>query len=672
MASTTYKCGVYDFTITYTYTDTKFTITGIKTKCKQSGWAAWELMPSLYFYILKGSSPTKKSWQTEYSGKKSKDHIAKYNGTYKNYHGNSPSAYLSNTAGKTVTWSAKAINGLSLPLSGSKVTITMGSFIINTTNTLSNVAYGYKTITLNLYKAPSNFKPTVYSKTDTTITVKATWTNGSQTSNAIFKLGETSKTITKSGSTATFTGLKGNTTYKITAYVADNKGSYGSTTLSATTSLSPVNSISIIDTTINSITVKASSSNTNANSLGYQYRYKLKSSSSYSGWSSTIAHGTSYTIKNLSPNNLYSIQARVASSLETNDTPYTIESWTVPQAALELKLLKGSEHNTIVATASSISSDSQIKYIFRLDSNAYNTSDYNKNLPNPREFTNLKGHSTHTISVKSKNMVSGLESAEVSKSIQTWYDPIYSLSTTLVNRWYWLLDIKAAFNYQGGPENIKSYQFSILADQNDYPYNIDMVLNKSKWNTTDNTYTISLKSFEIAANSISKIILSDNCTDEEKRSWENANIQILKKSGYSITLKASNGVPTINIPIYFKSNITEKSNVNSHKRGSEIPSASSNLEYNRDYNCTVKLIDNHDRSYTASVIYKTLDARIFYLINRTNNIYKDIGLSESVLIRPDNETIDIVTPNMINIIQPDGNIINMNQIINGDPREEYK
>lgn len=463
----TYNGGKYTFTVSYSYTNTNFYITGIKTKCKESGWATWSQMPSLYFYILKGDDPVKKTWQTQYSGTKAKNHITNHGGVYQNYHGNSPSKYLSNIKGNTVTWNESAFSKLNFKLSGSKVTITMGSFIINTTNTLSSVAYGHKTITLSLYTKPSSFNPSIYNRTYNSITVKATWTNGSQSSKAVFKLESTSKTISTSGKTATFNNLKGNTTYTITAHLSDNTGSYHGKTLTTTTKVSPVTGIYIKLQNTTTIKVKATSSNTYANDLGYQYRYKLKSDpdSSYTEWSERIDHMDSYRISNLSPNNLYSVQARAQTSKGTNTTIYTIEVWTMPEVELNLRLLEGSEHNTIVATAYSIGSDSQIKYIFRLDSNDYNKDDYNKEIPNPTFFTNLKGHSTHYVSVKSKNMISNLESFETTNIITTWYDPIYSLSCNLVNKWFWLLSIKAVFNYQGGVENIKKYEFGIFKDQ---------------------------------------------------------------------------------------------------------------------------------------------------------------------------------------------------------------
>lgn len=581
--SITYNGGKYTFTVHYSYTNTEFSITKIKTKCKESGWANWDLMPSLYFYILKGDDPVKKSWQTQYSGAKAKNHIDNHGGKRKNYHGNTPSKYLSNRKGGEKTWKDSDISSLNFKLSGSKVTITMGSFIINTTNTLSSVAYGYKTITLSLYKAPSNFTPSIYSKTYNSITVKATWTNGSQSSKAIFKLGSTSKTIYTSGKTITFKNLKGNTTYTINAHLADNKSSYYGKTLTTTTKVSPVTAINIQSQGTTFITVGATSSNTYANNLGYQYRYKLKSDpdSSYTEWSERIDHLERYKMRNLSPNNLYSIQARAQSSVGTNDTIYTIEVWTVPEVQLQLRLLEGSEHNTIVATANSVGSDSQIKYIFRLDSNEYNITDYDKEIPNPNFFTNLKGHSNHIISVKSKNMISNLESSEVSKTITTWYDPIYSLSCNLVNKWFWFLSIKAVFNYQGGPENIKKYEFGIFKDQTD--------------NVLTNTGTTNL-----------------------------------------------------------------------YSKGSVTPGKTENLNYNTNYNCTVRLTDNHNRTYTASAIFKTLDERPLYLNGK---------LSEVKIIKPSGK-MEYITPNLLNTIQllGDGSesSINMNRIINNDNRTEYK
>lgn len=583
--SFSYETGKYTFTINYSYTDTSFKITKVKTKCKQGGWAAWDLMPSLYLYILKGSSPVPYSYQTQYSGDKAKNHIHNHNGHYKNYHGNTPSAYLSNHAGGVVTWSNSSSN-LSISLSGTSVKITIGSFIINTTNTISNVAYGYKTITLSLYSKPKdNFKPTIYNKTDTSITVKATWTNGSEKSKAVFKLGSVTKTITSSGNTVTFKNLKGNTKYNITAYLTDSKGTYYKQTITTTTKLSPVTSIKIVHKDAKAIDVQASSSNnTSINNFGYQYRYKLKSDTSFSKWSDILPSGYAYAITNLNQNNLYVIEARAAriitSTIGYNSKYYSIEAWTDPEVDLQLKLLEGSEHNTIVATASSISSNLYIKYIFKIDGNEFDINDYNKDIPNPMIFTNLKGNTTYTITVRSKNIVSQQE-VEISKTITTWYDPIYSLSCSLVNKWYWFLSIKALFNYQGGAENIKKYEFGIFKDQ------IDNLL-------------------------------------------------------------------------------VDTGTANSYSKGSIIPGNDDKLEYNTNYNCMVKLTDNHGRTYIANSIFKTLDERPLYLNG---------NLSEVKMIKPDGE-IEYITPNLLNAIQilDNGteNLINMNRIINNDNRTEFK
>lgn len=434
------------------------------------------------------------------------------------------------------------------------------------------------------YSPPSGLKLSVNSKTTSSVKIDVTWTKGANTSNervvlSINDSNNTKKTVKTRGSTVTFTNLKGNVMYTVKGYLYDNtSGSKDNDTVYPITKINAPNKI-ISTSYTNSIKVRATSYNGPSRDLGYQYQYKLKSETTWSSWTKTIPSGTSYTISNLTSNTQYNIRARAVRSEESplTSSTYTVTTWTSPVAKLSLELLKGSEHNTIVATAGAVGSNQFAKYIFRIDSNGFDDNDYNKDIPNPMKFTNLPGHTTHTIAVKMKNTVSGLESAEVSGTIETWYDPIYSLSVDLVNNWYWFLSIKALFNYQGGPENIKSYEFGIFKDQN-------------------------------------------------------------------------NNV------------LTNTGKTNSYSKGSTTPGQPDNLDYNTNYNCIIRLTDNHDRTYTVNRVFKTLDARPLYLNGK---------LQELRLIKPGNIT-DFITPNLLNVNLPNGKSINMNLMINGDPRTEYE
>lgn len=111
---------------------------------------------------------------------------------------------------------------------------------------------------------------------------------------------------------------------------------------------------------------------------------------------------------------------------------------------------------------------------------------------------------------------------------------------------------------------------------------------------------------------------------------------------------------------------------NKHSRGSTTPGATGNLNYNTNYNCSVRLTDNHGRTYgfsgathtftNAKLPYKTLDERPLYL-NGT--------LREVKVIKSDG-SINYITPNLLTVITQDGTTVNMNKIINNDNRISYK
>lgn len=358
--------GKYKFNIGYSYTNTSFKITSVKTTCLESGWAAWELMPALFFYVLKGSSPVPKDYQNTADTDPVKKWITDRSGKYENYQGNDPTGLLSNSDGGVVNWSSSKFDNLSLSLSGSSVTLTVGALIVNSTGTLSNVVYGSDTFTLQLYTAPTGYSLQIINSTINSITAKHSWTNGSDTvSTHNITIGSDVKSV-GNGSSVTFTGLKSNTLYTVNGKISD-------------------------------------------------------------GTTTRTDSGTRWTYPKLDPTN-----------------------------GLILSLPSGLEHDQIKADAKAEVSTTFDQFAFKFDSNAFSAWGDSTEL-----YTDLVGHSTHTITAKMKNTTSGYESAEVSKTITIWYDPIYSLSVSLTNKWFWYLATKAIFDYQGGAANITKYEFII-------------------------------------------------------------------------------------------------------------------------------------------------------------------------------------------------------------------
>lgn len=101
---------------------------------------------------------------------------------------------------------------------------------------------------------------------------------------------------------------------------------------------------------------------------------------------------------------------------------------------------------------------------------------------------------------------------------------------------------------------------------------------------------------------------------------------------------------------------TSESSTNSYSKGTSTGGNSSNLVYNTDYICKVKVKDNHGRTKEATATYKTLDERPLY-VNGT--------LREVKLIKSDG-TVKYITPNLLSVIKSNGTVVTMDDIINPD------
>lgn len=306
--------------------------------------------------------------------------------------------------------------------------------------------YGFGEV-YSLYKAPSGFSVSVSSNTSTNMTVKASWTNGSKTSTATIKVGDKTGTISTNGGTTEITGLTPNTNYTISGSLSD-----GTTTLTASTTkytnLTAPSSWTTASSTTNSVTLGVSSNN---NTTGLYYQYQLNGGT----WQN------SGTFNNLTPNTLYTVKARAKNDSNTSlSTSGELSGsiWTVPSiSSLTVSLKSGAEHDAINATVSPVVDSGNDSYQFRIGttSNAYVKS-FNAS------WSGLSGNTTYTIGVKLKNNTSGKESAEVTKDITTWYDPISNLKINMTNRWFWYLAVNSSYTYGG---TISKFEFSIGSDQ---------------------------------------------------------------------------------------------------------------------------------------------------------------------------------------------------------------
>lgn len=335
----------FKFDIGYEYTNTSFKLTSVKTTATVSGWGAWEQQPTLFLYALKGSTPVPKDSQSyDAAGTTIKQHITNNSGVYQiAYNGDNPGAYLPNTSGTSATWTASDYNNITLSLSGSSQTITVGAAIANTTGTLNDAAYGYQSVTLTLYTAPTGYNIEVTGQDTASITVKHDWTPGSvnnyPTCTITVKLADNSYTESKTvnrGSSATFTGLASNKQYTIIGVAND-----GTTNLTKTINAwtKPVVSNLVLSLASGLEHDKISASATAANASSYdQYSFKLNTAA-YSAYSATKT--IDYT--GLTQNTQYTVTVQLkntSSGLISDEVSKTITTWYDPISNLQVLLNK--------------------------------------------------------------------------------------------------------------------------------------------------------------------------------------------------------------------------------------------------------------------------------------------------------------------------------------------
>ena len=294
------------------------------------------------------------------------------------------------------------------------------------------------------YTAPKKFSISVNSKTSTSVTVKASWTEGSKTSTVTASIGSSSVNISNGG-TGTISGLTPNTSYSISGSLSDGTTSLSSSASVLTDIVGP-SAWSSASSNTNSITVAATSSNGG----NFKYQYRIQKSGSWSSWQDSGTFGS------LSANTNYPLEARcVNTDNSTTSSSLSGSLWTYPVVNVpSLSRRSGSEHNTIdVSTSASVAS-SYDQFAFKLGNGGWSGWQTAKTYA----YGSLSGNTLYTVYVKMKNTSSGYESSAQSASITTWHNPLTNLKVNLVNRWFWYLQTDCSYTYTG---TISKFEFDI-------------------------------------------------------------------------------------------------------------------------------------------------------------------------------------------------------------------
>lgn len=462
--TTSFSGNAFKFDISYEYTNTSFKLTSVKTTALISGWGTWELQPSLFLYALIGSEPVPKSYQSyDANGTTCKQFVTDHSGVWQlAYNGNNPGAYLPNTAGSSATWDSSDFDDITLSLSGSSATITIGAFIANTTGTLSSAAYGYSTLTFTLYTESSAYELIVTDVKTAALSVKHSWTNGSIAGSDYAERSITVKTDdgsfsqTKSdvadGTTMVFTGLQPNKEYTIIGVADDGTTKLTSTIKKYTNTQQPTDVSST--KTENSLILKGISNNYTSN-LNYKYILTKPDNTTET---KSAPYDQEVTFSSLRSNVEYVLQIFAYNSATINTSPAKIMNiWTKPKITddgLSLTVAPGSENSKINVVAVPENISLYDTYSFKLNSEEY--SEFNK--ANNTSYSGLAENTTYIVSVILKNTKSGLQSEPITKNITTWYNPLTDLSVVLNRNWFWFLEVKSSYTYNG---TISKFEFSI-------------------------------------------------------------------------------------------------------------------------------------------------------------------------------------------------------------------
>ena len=164
------------------------------------------------------------------------------------------------------------------------------------------------------------------------------------------------------------------------------------------------------------------------------------------------------TFSSLGSNVEYVLQIFAYNSTTINTSPAKIMNiWTKPKITddgLSLTVTPGSENSKINVVAIPENISLYDTYSFKLNSEEY--SEFNK--ANNTSYSGLAENTTYIVSVILKNTKSGLQSEPITKNITTWYNPLTDLAVVLNRNWFWFLEVKSSYTYNG---TISKFEFSI-------------------------------------------------------------------------------------------------------------------------------------------------------------------------------------------------------------------
>lgn len=454
MASFTIKSeeGIFEYDVSYTLTTSPgsatLKITGVHVTALSSGWGTWDLTPSLYFYLIPNRDAGKpQNMQNQSTEDNIKAYITGKGGVYNLHTTNKPN--YPNSKGGTTNW-AKSYYSLSKKFTSTNETtipVTVGIVVRNTSGSLDGVYTFNKVINVTVptaYTPPSGLSLSISETTTTSFKVTARWTGGEGETDGACRVtvNGTSKII--DDDPVVFTGLTPNVSYTVSGELYDKKNSPSTVrdTASASAHTTIATPTGWTGTGSNTNSIWASGTSSNGGSFYYQYRINGGS------WQNSGTFG------GLSSNTRYSIQVRAVSNTG-GGTSGALDGalWTYPViGGLNVSLVSGKEHDAISATSYAQVSSGNDSFQFRLNSNYTGWQTVGKT------WSGLSGHTTYTIGVTVRNNTSGYQSAEVTKQITTWYDPLTNLRVNLVNRWFWYLLINSSYSYGG---SISKFEFDI-------------------------------------------------------------------------------------------------------------------------------------------------------------------------------------------------------------------
>ena len=249
------------------------------------------------------------------------------------------------------------------------------------------------------YRAPTNFVITATNSTTDSITVEATWTEGTKDSDATITIDGKTGTIANTGESTTITGLSSNTKYSIDGSLNDTK-----TTLSASAERWTVPLLESVNLTLKSglehDAIDAAATPAVASSYD-QFSFKLNTNT----WSAFSATKT-YSYSNLTENTEYTITAKMKnteSAYESAEKSNKITTWYDPISNLSVVLtnrwfwyLLIKSNYTYHGTIS--------KYEFSIGNETYQnkgtTNSYSKGTTTPGNAANLAYNTDFTCKAK--------------------------------------------------------------------------------------------------------------------------------------------------------------------------------------------------------------------------------------------------------------------------------